>query len=199
MPESKREPEFVVTDRRKFTTDGEVRSEASPSEEPSTHTLESRAASRTLVEPPVVSAFEDADDAADEPSEAEHREQKQAYEQSGRELDDMIAKAGQPESASNMVMTFERLTQSLYMTALLQLGLLREKEDQPMRPDIISARQTIDTLGILQEKTKGNLSDQEAHLLQNALFELRMAFLEVTNAITRAARAPHARGQGPLR
>ena len=81
-------------------------------------------------------------------------------------------------------MTFERLVQSLYVTALLQLGMMHREGETP-RPDIVGARQTIDTLGVLKEKTKGNLTPTEENLLQNTLFELRMAFLEMTNAITR--------------
>jgi hypothetical protein len=45
-------------------------------------------------------------------------------------------------------------------------------------------------LGVLQEKTKGNLTEKEQRLLQNALFELRMMFLEITNAITQQAQNP---------
>ena len=57
-----------------------------------------------------------------------------------------------------------------------------------LRPgvDIIGARQTIDSLTILQEKTKGNLTDREQTLLQNVLFELRMAWIEITNALASA-------------
>jgi hypothetical protein len=81
-------------------------------------------------------------------------------------------------------MTFERLVASLYMTAMMQLGLMHEEGQQPMA-DIIGAKQTIDTIGVLQEKTKGNLTDTEQNLLQNCLYELRMAFVELTNAIAR--------------
>jgi hypothetical protein len=46
---------------------------------------------------------------------------------------------------------------------------------------------------VLEEKTTGNLADKEKRLLQNALFELRMSFLEITNAIASSAqRAPKA-------
>jgi hypothetical protein len=45
-------------------------------------------------------------------------------------------------------------------------------------------------LAVLQEKTKGNLTDKEQRLLQNALFELRMMFLEITNAIAQQAQNP---------
>ncbi len=51
--------------------------------------------------------------------------------------------------------------------------------------DIIGARQTIDTVAMLQEKTKGNLTPQEEGMLQNILYELRMAYLEVTNLLAK--------------
>ncbi|HEX5434474.1 MAG TPA: DUF1844 domain-containing protein, partial [Candidatus Angelobacter sp.] len=53
--------------------------------------------------------------------------------------------------------------------------------------DIIGARQTIDSITVLQEKTKGNLTDREQTLLQSVLFELRMAWIELTNAIAKGA------------
>ena len=73
---------------------------------------------------------------------------------------------------------------SLYMTAMLQLGLMRQQNEQP-RVDIIGARQTIDTLSLHAEKTKGNLTPVEQNFLQNSLYELRMAYVEVTNALAR--------------
>src|SRR6185369_5253558 len=82
----------------------------------------------------------------------------------------------------NFEMTFERFTASLYMTALLQLGMAAPEGQQP-RVDIMGARQTIDTISLLQEKTKGNLTDAEKNMLQQALCELRMAWVEVMNAI----------------
>jgi hypothetical protein len=47
----------------------------------------------------------------------------------------------------------------------------------------VGARTTIDLLNVLLEKTKGNLTDQEERMLQSVLFELRMAFLELTSMI----------------
>jgi hypothetical protein len=89
-------------------------------------------------------------------------------------------------------MNFERLVQSLYMTAAMQMGAGTGPNEQP-RIDILGARQSIDMLIVLEEKTKGNLADKEKRLLQNALFELRMSFLEITNAIASSAqRAPKA-------
>ena len=63
-------------------------------------------------------------------------------------------------SAKEFEMTFERFLASLYMTAMMQLGLMHQQGEQP-RLDIIGARQTIDTLALLAEKTKGNLTSTE--------------------------------------
>ena len=86
-------------------------------------------------------------------------------------------------------MSFERFMASLYMTAMMQLGLMHEQGGQP-GVDLIGARQTIDTLGMIAEKTKGNLTPKEQGFLQNCLYELRMAYVEVTNALARPPQAP---------
>jgi Domain of unknown function (DUF1844) len=75
------------------------------------------------------------------------------------------------------------------MTALIQLGAIRH-ENEPPAVDLVGARQTIDSLTILQEKTKGNLTDREQKLLQNVLFELRMAWIEITNALAKSGAGP---------
>jgi hypothetical protein len=85
-------------------------------------------------------------------------------------------------SAKELEMSFERFMASLYMTAMMQLGLMHEQGGQP-GVDLIGARQTIDTLGMIAEKTKGNLTPKERGFLQNCLYELRMAYVEVTNAL----------------
>lgn len=117
------------------------------------------------------------------PSAAEVQEQKNAYHASGKKIEDLISKSG--GRATLPEMSFERLVESFYMTALLQLGAIRPEGETP-GVDIMGARQTIDSLTILQEKTKGNLTDREQTLLQNVLFELRMAWIEITNALASA-------------
>jgi hypothetical protein len=88
-------------------------------------------------------------------------------------------------------MTFERFIASLYMSALMQLGLMHEQGGQA-GVDLLGSRQTIDTLGMLADKTKGNLTMTEDNLMQNVLYELRMAYVEVTNAIARGPQKPGA-------
>jgi hypothetical protein len=77
-------------------------------------------------------------------------------------------------------MDFSLFILSLANTALFQLGLIRAPDSQDVKQDIPGARQTIDILAILEEKTRGNLSDQEKSLLADTLFQLRMAFVEAT-------------------
>jgi len=89
----------------------------------------------------------------------------------------------------------ERFMASLYMTAMMQLGLMHQQGEQP-RMDIIGARQTIDTLALLAEKTRGNLTSTEENFLQNSLYEVRMAYVEVTNELSRPPQPGAATGTG---
>jgi hypothetical protein len=203
MSEKKQES-FTVTDRRLFTSDGVLRREASE-EEVSTSKPPAPAAAETKVasiaaEPasnqsaPEPLASSDLDPSAPPPpTAAEQKEQADAYHKSAKELDARVELSG--HSAKEMTMTFERFMASLYMTAMLQLGLMQEERGQP-RIDLLAARQTVDTLGLLAEKTKGNLTPVEENFLQNCLYELRMAYVEVTNAL---ARPPQATGTNPAK
>ncbi len=200
MSEKKQES-FTVTDRRLFTSEGELRREVSEEEvstsKPVPPAPEAKAA-------PIASAPSAQEQAAPvppgldpsvppPPTAAEQKEQADAYHKSAKELDARVELSG--HSAKEMEMTFERFMASLYMTAMLQLGLMQEERGQP-RIDLLGARQTVDTLGLLAEKTKGNLTPAEENFLQNCLYELRMAYVEVTNAL---ARPPLATGTNPAK
>jgi hypothetical protein len=201
MSEKKQES-FTVTDRRLFTSEGELRREVSEEEVLTSKPVPPVAAEAKAV--PIAVAPSALDQSASSPSEldpsapppptaAEQKEQAEAYRQSAKELDARVELSG--HSAKEMAMTFERFMASLYMTAMLQLGLMQEERGQP-RIDLLGARQTVDTLGLLAEKTKGNLTPVEEHFLQNCLYELRMAYVEVTNAL---ARPPQATGTNPAK
>jgi hypothetical protein len=181
MSEKKQES-FTVTDRRFFTADGEVRQDISE-EQVSTSTPPPSAA-KSASSPNVLSPPEQEGPPA--PTAAEQQTQADAYRKSSRDLDSRVEQSG--HSAKDLEMTFERFMASLYMSAMLQLGLMQEEGGQP-RLDLIGARQTIDTLSLLSEKTMGNLTAAEANFLQNVLYELRMAYVEVTNALARPPQA----------
>lgn len=78
-------------------------------------------------------------------------------------------------------MDFSTFVLSLATSALYHLGLVEDPEThRTAPPDLSLARQTIDTLEILQEKTRGNLDDDERRLLESLLYELRMRFVEAS-------------------
>ena len=72
---------------------------------------------------------------------------------------------------------FTHFVLSLANTALFQLGLIRGPESEAQK-DLAGARQTIDLIAMLEEKTRGNLTDQENQILTETLFQLRMAYVE---------------------
>ena len=186
MAEKKHE-EFTVTDRRLFTPEGELRDhDAEPEPKKEQPPTPQASAASTSPSAPPSSPLQSAppeEHVPQPPTAAEQQAQHDAYRSSTQGLDAQLHQelGGR---ARELEMTFERFVASLYMTALLQLGLVHEQGAQP-QVDLLSARQTIDTLGILQDKTKGNLNMSEQNLLQNSLYELRMAYVEVTSALAR--------------
>ena len=115
------------------------------------------------------------------PTAQESREQKEAYDASTQRLEDLV-RAQNPAAGAPPPVTFEHLVQQLYVSALIQMGAGAQEGQRP-QVDILGARSTIDLLGILSEKTRGNLNQSEERVLQTVLYELRMAFLELTGMI----------------
>lgn len=75
--------------------------------------------------------------------------------------------------------SFDFLIMSFVTQAQIHLGLLHfgEESEKP-EPDFDAARHAIDMLGMLKDKTKGNLSLEESRLLENSLTELRFRFVQ---------------------
>lgn len=67
---------------------------------------------------------------------------------------------------------------SLNSSALVQLGILEDPATNRKTKNLPIAKQTIDILGMLEEKTKGNLSQDEANLLKNILYDLRLMYVK---------------------
>ena len=195
-------PKFEVIDRRKYKGEDEAQpnAEVEPAAEPESQTPaapeEAKSTGPRLVTPqpsePAPASKPDAEgEGADEfaaepalpppPTLEESREQKSAYDASSQRLEDLV-RAQNPAAGAQPPITFESLVQQLYVSAMIQMGAASTEGQRP-RVDILGARQTIDLLGILQEKTKGNLTAAEERILDTVLFEARMAFLELTNMI----------------
>lgn len=190
-------PKFEVIDRRKMKAEEEQATQpaSKPSEtaQPEKPKAAAEQAGPRLVvnegkrEPEAPKA--DADQAAAEqeiemppaPTAQESSDQKAAYDASAQRLEDLI-RAQNPAAGPLPPVTFEQLVQQFYVSAMIQMGA-GTAEGQRARVDIVGARNTIDLLGVLAEKTKGNLTEAEDRTLQTVLFEVRMAFLELTSMI----------------
>jgi len=76
---------------------------------------------------------------------------------------------------------FSTFVLSLGTTALYQLGVMPDPSSgEQVEADPLVAQQTIDTLEMLRDKTRGNLAEEERKLIDSLLYELRMRFVEVS-------------------
>ena len=94
---------------------------------------------------------------------------------------DESAPESPPETSGDLpAIDFSTFVLSLGTSALYHLGVLPHPEGagSPPEPNLPLARQTIDTLEMLEAKTRGNLDAEEAKLVENLLYELRMRFVE---------------------
>ncbi len=141
---------FKVTDRRMFTTEGEIREQqqTDPGEQ----------APPQKEEPPKVSQ--------EEKSKASQEEEAERT----------------TEQEPSQGVDFASFLLSLATTGMVHLGEIPEPSSGQKMEDLEAARQMIDILSILKEKTEGNLSAEESRLLENVLYELRMKFMEKSKA-----------------
>ncbi len=89
--------------------------------------------------------------------------------------------AGQGESNLPAV-DFTTFVLSLSHSVLLHLGDAPHPTDEKLELDLPMARQTIDLLALLQEKTHGNLTGEEERMLSALLSDLKLRFVEVSKA-----------------
>lgn len=89
-----------------------------------------------------------------------------------RKVPDQHGKCVMPE------VTFTAFIMSLNTSALYHLGEIADPETGKKIVDFSLARHAIDTLVLLQEKTKGNLDADEAEMLKNILYDVKMRFVQ---------------------
>ncbi len=188
-------PKFTVIDRRKTKADEENESQQQPDSRTETAstppepgagphlvvnesktTVEKESAPAPTPEATTEAALPPA------PTAEEIIEQKKDYDASSQRLEDLV-RAQNPAAGAPPPIGFESLVQQFYVSAMIQMGAGAQEGERP-RVDILGARNTIDLLGVLVEKTRGNLTEVEERTLQTMLFDVRMAFLELTRMIT---------------
>jgi hypothetical protein len=170
QPEKK---EIKVTDRRIFTPEGDLREEfrgqINPSDDP-------MAAPPPAAEPPQ-SAAAPAPKAADERSEKPAGAKPQSQPQPGEPRRKPGESAAPPETR------FADFLQQLIVQAYMSLGLMRHPSQPQPRIEPEAAKEMIDILQMLQEKTAGNLTPEEEEFLGTHLGELKLAYVQRTKRI----------------
>lgn len=133
-------------------------------------------------------ANHDADETLPPPPTAEEVAQvKAAYVATADRLE-TVMRATNPGAEHLPPMDFTRLVQSIYMSAMMQLGAGTPQGEQA-RVDLLGAKQSIDMLAVIADKSEPGLVETEVRLIESALFELRMGFLEITQMLARQAQA----------
>lgn len=143
-------PKVKVTDRRRFEADGRPRAD-------------------TADAPEDAGAPEDAADAAEPalhaPEDADSREEEGGFR--------WLGSAPPPPPID-----FNAFILSLGQAALIDLGVAPVPDTGKIIKDLKAARETIDILAVIKEKTRGNLTAEESRLLDGLLYQLRMSFVE---------------------
>jgi hypothetical protein len=83
-----------------------------------------------------------------------------------------------PQQEAALPLNFSTFILSLSTQALVHLGEIPNPIDNKLGTDLPAAKQMIDILGILNEKTKGNLDNSESGLLDTILYDLRLKYVE---------------------
>jgi len=158
---------FTVSDKRSFVIgeNGQVEEQAekeAPSAAPSdAPEVESKAA-----------------EAAQEPEQKGDRQEKKSLRD---RIKEKLNKAEDVEEESDHPMpeiNFTNFILSLSTSAMMHFGEIQDPISGKQERNIALAKQTIDLLGLLEEKTRGNLTDDEKRFLESILFDLRMRFVE---------------------
>jgi len=155
---------FKVTDRRLFNADGSPR-EVPPDERPTaeaakaetTPTVEASQATPAATSQEAQTPIEADEDADEEPTAED------------------VAAARDPASFLNFLM-------SIASNAASALGMMEHPVTHQRDVDLELGKHWIDVLGMLERKTKGNLTNQERQMLESLLSDLRMQFVSLSNA-----------------
>jgi uncharacterized protein DUF1844 len=194
--EKEKKPEFVVTDRRKFTIEGDpregvVNETSSPAPNPGPAPTPTASA-----EPPKAPEPAPAKPAAPPPQQ-KAAPPKAATGAGGPDLQTGYNPEKERAAFGGQKMEFMHLLDMLVQTAMMYAGAMETGAER--RVDIVGLRQMIDLMGVLEEKTKGNLTEQEDSVLKNTMFQLRMTYMEIVNMIDRQAMKSAPGTPGPTR
>jgi hypothetical protein len=84
----------------------------------------------------------------------------------------------QTEEQTMPEIDFGMFVMSLASSVLVHLGEIEHPDSRAREANLPLAKQTVDILGMLREKTRGNLTQEESQLLDNLLYDLRMKYVD---------------------
>ncbi|MBP1686559.1 MAG: hypothetical protein H6Q33_2702 [Deltaproteobacteria bacterium] len=113
-----------------------------------------------------------------ETGEARETQAAEPREQPRPQQDQPAPATSPPHDATALPLTFATFVLSLSTQALVHLGEIPNPADNRLATDLPAAKQMIDILGILKEKTTGNLDSSESGLLDGVLYDLRLRYVE---------------------
>lgn len=148
MVENDGEKGFVIKDRRRFDEEGKVREDEAQKE------------------------------AQKEEKPSESKPEPKAETESQQAKKEEKAEPGREERYQVPEMNFHNFVLSLYTSVLFGLGEIPDPVSGEKKKDLQAAKQTIDLLGMIQEKTRGNLDNSEKELLEGVLSESRMRYVK---------------------
>lgn len=120
-----------------------------------------------------------------EPEEEKPTEQKAKEEESDESVGTPSAtSAGAPQTSPDQPqefkINFSTFAMSMTTSALMHMGLIEDHVTKKKETNLQLAQQDIDILSMLEEKTRGNLAEEEKKLIDEALYELRLRFVEAS-------------------
>ena len=170
MSESKQDESFKVVDRRLFTAEGELRKEIAEQQDREHATAAAAAPAKSAA--PIAAAEQTGGTGSGNPAAAA----------------EVPARVPSPDDPKRSPV-FETLIRSLGQNAAMLLGGYADpRTGQPVL-DLEGAREMIDMLDVLREKTKGNLAPEEDTLLLDVLGNLKLAFMEMAKAAAKQEKA----------
>ena len=185
---SEEQTSYKVTDRRLFNPDGtprEVPEDERPEVKPELSAASPVAAS-SAVEPPAAPTATSPQAASGVSTQQQTPEPERSAESaspgpdSGAEVD--LPGADDPASFASFMM-------SIASNAASSLGMMEHPVSGKREVDLELGKHWIDVLGMLEQKTRGNLLPQEEQILEGLLSDLRMQYVSLTNATASKARA----------
>jgi hypothetical protein len=91
-------------------------------------------------------------------------------------------KAGEPDKASKLFLSF---VAQIVQQTLMQMGMMENPYTGQAELNLEAARYSIDLLAVLLQKTKGNLTEQEAKILTDSVRDLQVQYVEIANELNR--------------